>query len=80
MIKQKVNEPIKSYGVAIVSENNFYTAAGLASSSSGLSCLAFALFKAYGIEASREEISMYARLGSGSACRSLEGGFVTWYR
>ena len=52
----------------------------MASSSSGLSCLAFALFKAYGIEASREEISLYARLGSGSACRSIEGGFVHWYK
>jgi diphosphomevalonate decarboxylase len=76
MIRERAPAEMKNYGVDIISVNNFNTAAGMASSSSGLSCLAFALFKAYGIEASREEISMYARLGSGSACRSLEGGFV----
>lgn len=76
MIRGRAPTAMKNYGVDIISVNNFNTAAGMASSSSGLSCLAFALFKAYGIEASREEISMYARLGSGSACRSLEGGFV----
>lgn len=76
MIRERVPKDKLSFGIEIESENNFNTAAGMASSSSGLSCLAFALFQAYGIEASREEVSMYARLGSGSACRSLEGGFV----
>jgi diphosphomevalonate decarboxylase len=80
MIKQKAPEHLRANTIQIISENNFNTAAGMASSASGLSCLAYALFKVYGIEASREEISMYARLGSGSACRSLEGGFVHWYR
>jgi diphosphomevalonate decarboxylase len=76
MISERAPVDLKSHGIKIVSENNFNTAAGLASSASGLSCLAFALIKVYGIEVSREEISMYARLGSGSACRSLDGGFV----
>ena len=64
-----------------MSENNFATASGLASSSSGLSCLSFALAKLYGVEeAYPGEYSVFARLGSGSACRSLYGGFVQWHR
>lgn len=65
----------------ITSENNFATASGLASSSSGLSCLAFALARLYGLqEAFEGEYTKFARLGSGSACRSLYGGFVEWQR
>lgn len=61
----------------ITSENNFATASGLASSSSGLSCLSFALANLYGIpEEFSGEYTKFARLGSGSACRSLYGGFV----
>eukprot|EP00351_Strombidinopsis_sp_SopsisLIS2011_P003070 CAMPEP_0116880176 /NCGR_PEP_ID=MMETSP0463-20121206/12077_1 /TAXON_ID=181622 /ORGANISM="Strombidinopsis sp, Strain SopsisLIS2011" /LENGTH=61 /DNA_ID=CAMNT_0004530437 /DNA_START=339 /DNA_END=524 /DNA_ORIENTATION=+ len=51
----------------------------MASSSSGLSCLAIVLANVYGLKEQYEgEFSMLARLGSGSACRSLYGGFVTW--
>lgn len=61
--------------------NNFATAAGLASSASGLACLARSLAAVYGLEESFDgEFSMYARLGSGSACRSLYGGVVEWER
>lgn len=68
-------------GIIITSENNFNTASGLASSASGLACLAVALCEAYQIkDVSQEEISMFARLGSGSACRSVLGGFVEWHR
>ena len=68
-------------GLRITSENNFATASGLASSSSGLSCLAFALAQLYGLEELFPgEYSKFARLGSGSACRSLYGGFVEWQR
>ncbi|XP_061196933.1 diphosphomevalonate decarboxylase-like [Saccostrea echinata] len=59
----------------ICSENNFPTAAGLASSAAGYACLVYALSKLYGING---DISKIARLGSGSACRSLYGGFVIW--
>lgn len=58
----------------IVSSNNFPTAAGLASSASGLAALAFALAKYYKLDVSMRELSGIARLGSGSACRSLFGG------
>eukprot|EP00271_Cylindrocystis_brebissonii_P021725 TRINITY_DN7933_c0_g2_i2.p1 TRINITY_DN7933_c0_g2~~TRINITY_DN7933_c0_g2_i2.p1 ORF type:complete len:429 (+),score=75.43 TRINITY_DN7933_c0_g2_i2:267-1553(+) len=64
----------------IVSENNFPTAAGLASSAAGFACLVYALAQLMGVkEAYPGELSAIARLGSGSACRSLYGGFVKWH-
>lgn len=67
--------------VHIVSSNNFPTAAGLASSAAGYACLAFTLARAFGVtESYAGELSLLARLGSGSACRSLYGGFVRWSR
>lgn len=66
--------------IRVTSENNFATASGLASSSSGLSCLSFALAKLYGVNEDYEgEYSKFARLGSGSACRSVYGGLVKWH-
>jgi len=62
----------------IVSVNNFPTAAGLASSASGFAALTFCLAKLYQLKMTNSEISSLARLGSGSACRSLYGGFVAW--
>ncbi|RKP00897.1 hypothetical protein CXG81DRAFT_7108, partial [Caulochytrium protostelioides] len=64
--------------LAIHSANNFPTAAGLASSASGYAALAYALCHLLGLEMSPSEISAIARLGSGSACRSLFGGWVRW--
>ncbi|CAI5475872.1 unnamed protein product [Closterium sp. Yama58-4] len=65
--------------VHVVSANNFPTAAGLASSAAGFACLVFALAELMGVkEAYPGELSAIARMGSGSACRSLYGGFVTW--
>jgi diphosphomevalonate decarboxylase len=61
--------------VRICSENNFPTAAGLASSAAGYACLVYALCRLYGVKG---EISELARQGSGSACRSVHGGFVRW--
>jgi len=61
--------------VRICSENNFPTAAGLASSAAGYACLVTALCKLYGITG---DTSILARRGSGSACRSVYGGFVHW--
>lgn len=79
--KTKLSEIMKKTHIKIESVNNFATAAGLASSASGLACLARCLAVVYGLEESFEgEFSMYARLGSGSACRSLYGGIVEWKR
>ena len=52
----------------IVSKNSFPTAAGLASSASGFAALAAAIGKG----------SEIARLGSGSAARSVPGGWAVW--
>jgi diphosphomevalonate decarboxylase len=71
--------PIIKSPILAVSENNFPTAAGIASSASGFAALAKAIALALKIKDSRE-ISIIARLGSGSACRSVLGGFVRWRR
>ncbi len=62
----------------IVSLNCFPTAAGFASSAAGLAALAVAASSAAGLNLSSEELSILARLGSGSASRSVLGGFVEW--
>ncbi len=62
--------------VQVTSENNFPTAAGLASSASGYAALVKALNQAFGTELSAQELSAFARIGSGSAARSLFGGFA----
>ncbi|XP_008308874.1 diphosphomevalonate decarboxylase [Cynoglossus semilaevis] len=64
-----------SQRVHICSVNNFPTAAGLASSAAGFACLVYTLAQAFGVEG---ELSGIARQGSGSACRSMYGGFVQW--
>ncbi|GEQ72846.1 hypothetical protein JCM33374_g6534 [Metschnikowia sp. JCM 33374] len=66
------------WGLHIVSENNFPTAAGLASSAAGFAALVVAIAKLYELPQSMSEISKIARKGSGSACRSLFGGYVAW--
>lgn len=77
---QSVDE-LKSWKVRIVSRNTFPTAAGLASSAAGYAALVRALASLYGIEESFEgELSTVARIGSGSACRSLYGGLVAWHK
>lgn len=68
-----------NYKLHIVSFNNFPTAAGLASSAAGFACLVYTVAQVYGIEESYPgELSAIARVGSGSACRSLYGGWVKW--
>jgi diphosphomevalonate decarboxylase len=60
--------------------NDFPTAAGLASSASGFAALTLAALAASGRTADPTEASRLARQGSGSACRSLWGGWVRWDR
>ena len=60
----------------IESDNNFPTAAGLASSASGMASLVMALSHALELELSLQQMIELAMLGSGSAPRSLFPGFV----
>lgn len=60
----------------VTSANQFPTASGLASSASGFAALAVAASTAAGLAASPRALSILARRGSGSAARSLYGGFV----
>ncbi|MCL4365508.1 diphosphomevalonate decarboxylase, partial [Candidatus Marsarchaeota archaeon] len=62
----------------IVSENNFPSSSGLASSASGGATLVFALSHALNLGLSQRDMSAIARRISGSACRSVYGGIVRW--
>ncbi len=64
------------YSVAI--EVNIPVAAGLASSAAIFAALIKALDDLYGWGLAKNDLSTLARLGSGSACRSLWNGFVKW--
>ncbi len=64
----------------VESENNFPKSAGLASSASGFAALALAATKALGLNLDRRELSILARQGSGSASRSIYGGFAEWMK
>lgn len=60
----------------ITSDNNFPTAAGLASSASGFAALTVAINQHCGLGMTSDELSDYSRQASGSAARSIYGGFV----
>jgi len=62
----------------VISENNFPSGTGIASSASAFAALALAGSKAAGLNLSEQELSRLARRGSGSASRSIPGGFVEW--
>lgn len=62
------------------STNSFPTAAGLASSASGFAALARGLNELCKLNLSNKELSILARRGSGSACRSIHSGFVLWQK
>ncbi len=62
----------------IDTRNNIPTAAGLASSASGFAALMLALNDFFNLELESEVLSAFARMGSGSASRSIYSGFVRW--
>lgn len=62
----------------VVTKNTFPKGAGSAASASGFAALTVAGFSALGIRLSEKELTIFSRLGSGSACRSIPDGFVMW--
>lgn len=76
---------LKEYHIEIDSQNTFPHSSGIASSASGMAALAMnimSLEKAIKPEISDDyfykKASFLARLGSGSACRSVKGEVVIW--
>ena len=69
----------KDLKIHVSSYNTFPTAAGLASSAAGYAALVAALAELMSAkETYKGQLTTIARQGSGSACRSLYGGFVAW--
>lgn len=75
LFREYINE---SRYARVESLNFVPTAAGLASSASAFAALALATATALNLDLTREELSTFARRGSGSSTRSLFGGFVEW--
>jgi diphosphomevalonate decarboxylase len=68
---------VKEYAL-VNSKNNFPAGAGIASSASAFAALTTAACSAAGLNLSEKQLSQLARTGSGSASRSIPGGFVEW--
>lgn len=75
VIREKAN--IHTFA-RIESTNHVPTSAGLASSASAYAALAAAGSKAAGLDLNKKDLSRLARRGSGSATRSIFGGFAAW--
>ncbi|MBI4065059.1 diphosphomevalonate decarboxylase [Candidatus Gottesmanbacteria bacterium] len=64
----------------VVTKNSFPKSAGVASSASGFAALTVASARALDLKLSEKELTALARIGSGSACRSIPDGFVMWMK
>jgi diphosphomevalonate decarboxylase len=65
-------------GAEVTSKSNFPLGVGIASSAAAFAALALAAAQAAGLDLGEADLSRLARRGSGSACRSIPGGFVEW--
>lgn len=70
--------PSTELSLKVSTFNSVPTAAGLASSASGFAALTLSLNELFGFKLNKVKLSTLARIGSGSACRSLFDGFVRW--
>lgn len=77
LIRQRAE--IKHYAY-VETQNNFPMGAGIASSASSFAALTVAAVKAAGLDLSERELTSLARIGSGSASRSIPSGFVQWHK
>lgn len=76
-----IREKYQVQGFAeVVSQNNFPMGAGIASSAAAFAALSVAATHAAGLTLSERELTTLARLGSGSAARSVPTGFVEWQK
>lgn len=75
LFRRELDQP-----VSISTVNNIPTAAGLASSASGFAALTLAINDFYGLGLKPNVLSAFARMGSGSASRSIYQGFVEWHK
>ena len=76
---------LSAYHFVIETSNTFPHSSGIASSASGMSALALCLMQIeqqlnpnISKEFFNKKASFLARLGSGSACRSIEGDLIVW--
>jgi diphosphomevalonate decarboxylase len=77
---------LKEYEIKIYSRNSFPHSSGIASSASSMSSLALCLCsmeqkltsQTFGFDTFEQKATFLARLGSGSASRSVFGGFAVW--
>jgi diphosphomevalonate decarboxylase len=76
----KVLRAAGARGARVDTRGDFPAGAGLASSAAAFAAIAVAARAAAGLERNDAESSRLARLGSGSACRSVQGGFCLWRR
>ena len=70
----------KNLKAKIKTESNFPKSAGFASSAAFFCSLALAINKALNLNLDKKNLTILSRMGSGSACRSIYGGFVEWKR
>lgn len=87
--KQEIERVIKSLNVVrnkanvkyfsrVATQNTFPKGAGAAASASGFAALTVAAFAALEVKLTEKELAVFARMGSGSACRSIPDGLVEW--
>jgi|SRR3989344_7154830 len=75
VIREKAKVSLKA---KVVTKNSFPKGTGAAASASGFAALTMAVTTALGLSLSEKELTILARIGSGSACRSIPDGFVIW--
>ena len=83
-VSRHLEEIRKRYAVKgyarVHSHNNFPMGAGIASSAAAFAALSKAATTAAGLDLTEKELTSLARLGSGSASRSIPNAFVVWHQ
>ncbi len=75
----RIRDQYYRMGARVASQNSFPAGTGIASSASAFAALSTAALAAFGEGMPDEtEMTRWARRGSGSACRSIQAGFVQW--